>query len=151
MTAVLSFRPVHATDFESLLALRNEALHESLERLGRLDPERSRARFQESFAPELMRHILISERAIGFLTVRPDNEALLLEHLFIRPSEQGQGIGARVLQVVFAEARAAQADVRLAALRDSAANRFYVRHGFTRSHESEWDIHYVWRHSELAG
>ncbi len=142
----LSFRAVQAADFESLLALRTEALHESLARLGRLNPARSRARFQTSFSPELMRHILVGGVAVGFVTVRPAGNELLLEHLYIRPGQQGQGVGSAVLGVVLAEASAAQHDLRVDALRDSAANRFYVRHGFSQTGESEWDIHYIRRY-----
>jgi predicted N-acetyltransferase YhbS len=147
----LTLRAVQPADFEMLFALRSAALHDSLARLGRLNPERSRARFQASFSPNFMRHILLAEQAVGFVTVRPDNDALLLEHLFVRPGQQGQGIGAAVLGIVLAEARAAQLDLRVAALRGSDANRFYVRHGFVQADESEWDIHYVYRQAPALG
>lgn len=147
----LSLCAVQPGDFEALFALRSAALHESLARLGRLNPERSRARFQASFSPEFMRHILLAEQAVGFVTVRPEDDALLLEHLFIRPGQQGQGVGSAVLGMVLAEARATQLDLRVAALRGSDANRFYVRHGFVQIGESEWDIHYVWREAPALG
>jgi hypothetical protein len=41
----LSLTPAHAEDFEALLALRVTAMRESLERIGRFDPGRARARF----------------------------------------------------------------------------------------------------------
>lgn len=41
MKPAISFEPAQPSDFEALCALRLEALRESLERLGRYDPERS--------------------------------------------------------------------------------------------------------------
>ncbi|MEP7050759.1 MAG: GNAT family N-acetyltransferase [Pseudomonadota bacterium] len=98
-----------------------------------------------------MRHVLRAGQAVGFVTVRPDGDGLLLEHLFIRPGQQGQGVGSAVLAIVLAEASAAQQDLRVAALRGSDANRFYLRHGFEQASESEWDIHYVRRHAPELG
>lgn len=49
--------PVSAVDFDDMVALRIEALRESLERLGRFDPVRARERLAAGFAPEYMRHI----------------------------------------------------------------------------------------------
>jgi hypothetical protein len=48
---------VSAVDFDDMVALRIEALRESLERLGRFDPVRARERLAAGFAPEHMRHI----------------------------------------------------------------------------------------------
>ena len=49
--AVLSFAPVVWGDFEAMLAIRVEALRESLERLGRFDPTRARERLAAGFKP----------------------------------------------------------------------------------------------------
>ena len=43
--------PVAESDFESLAALRIEAMRESLEQLGRFDPERARERLRAGFEP----------------------------------------------------------------------------------------------------
>lgn len=48
---------VFSTDFDGMVAIRIEALRESLERLGRFDPVRARERLAAGFAPEHMRHI----------------------------------------------------------------------------------------------
>jgi len=49
--------PVALSDFDAMVAIRVEALRESLERLGRFDPVRARERLAAGFAPEHMRHI----------------------------------------------------------------------------------------------
>lgn len=56
---------------------------------------------------------------------------------------QGKGIGAAVLQDVFANADAQRMPIRLGALRGSDSNRFYQRYGFVKTNEAEWDIYYV--------
>jgi N-acetylglutamate synthase-like GNAT family acetyltransferase len=56
---------------------------------------------------------------------------------------QAKGIGAAVLESIFADADARSMPVRVGALRDSDSNRFYQRHGFVKVEETQWDIYYV--------
>jgi GNAT superfamily N-acetyltransferase len=143
LDSLLRFEPAQASDLESLVLTRIEAMRESLERLGRFDPARARERFASGFSPERTRHILWEGRRVGFLVVKPHPDHLLLDHLYIRPGEQGRGIGAEVLKTVFRDADALGIPVKVGALRDSDANRFYARHGFTVESESEWDVYYT--------
>jgi GNAT superfamily N-acetyltransferase len=140
--------PVFATDFDGMVAIRVAALRESLERLGRLDPVRARERLAAGFAPEHMRHIELDDERIGFITLRPDSgpvpSALHLDHLYIRPACQGHGIGAWALDWAKAQAVSQDCDITLSALKQSAANRFYLRHGFVQVAEAEFDLDYRW-------
>jgi len=131
------------TDFEELVALRIDAMRESLERIGRFDPIRARERFRSSFSAMHTRHVVADGRRLGFVVVKPANGQLLLDHLYIRPGNQGKGIGAAVLAQVFKEADALSLPMRVGALRGSDANRFYQRHGFEFLAEEEWDIYYL--------
>jgi GNAT superfamily N-acetyltransferase len=135
--------PATAQDLEPLVALRIEAMRESLERIGRFDPVRSRERFVSGFEPRHTWHIEVEGERVGFVVVKPMEHFLLLDHLYVRPAFQGQGLGAVVLQRVFQQADAAGLPVRLGALRGSESNRFYQRHGFRLVEESEWDLYYV--------
>jgi GNAT superfamily N-acetyltransferase len=139
----LRLEPAAASDLDYLVQLRIEAMRESLERIGRFDPARARERFVSGFSPERTRHILWEGRRVGFLTVKPHPDHLLLDHLYIRPGEQGRGIGGEALKSVFRDADALGIPVKVGALRDSDANRFYSRYGFTVESESEWDIFYA--------
>lgn len=141
----LTFGPVGAGEGEALAALRVEAMRPSLERVGRFDPDRARLRFLGAFSPECTREILASGIRVGFFVLRQDGHGLVLEHLYVRPSHQGRGIGAAVLRSVFAEADARGLDVRVGALKESDSNRFYVRHGFVMESSAEFDNHYVRR------
>jgi GNAT superfamily N-acetyltransferase len=139
----LRFEPVGQYDLENLVTIRIESMRESLERIGRFDPARARERFSSSFIPQQTRYIVADTERIGFLVTRPQPNWLLLDHLYIKPDWQNQGIGATVLEHVFAEAATLQLPVRVGALRDSDSNRFYIRHGFTLVESTEFDNYYV--------
>ena len=117
-------------------------MRESLERLGRFDAQRARDRFLAGFDPALTRHVVADGARVGFVVVRPQDDGLLLDHLYIVPSSQGRGIGAAVMADVLADAHARGLPVRVGALRESASNRFYERHGFVPVGHSAWDNHY---------
>ncbi|WGY72985.1 GNAT family N-acetyltransferase [Burkholderia cepacia] len=139
----LTFAPTTQSDAETLVAIRIAAMRDSLERIGRFDPQRARDRFLASFDPALCRFIEADGARAGFYVIRPNDDHWLLDHLYIVPAHQGKGIGAAVLREIFARADAQRMIVRVGALRGSASNRFYERHGFVRSDEAEWDIYYV--------
>lgn len=137
------YQPAQAQDFEALLALRIRAMRPSLERIGRFDPARARARFLSSFHPAATCKIMLGDACAGFYALRALPASLELDHLYIEPQQQRQGLGAAVLVHVFAQADAAGLPVHVGALRDSDANRFYRHHGFVQTGEGEWDIYYA--------
>lgn len=141
----MAFRFASASldDAEELVSIRIAAMRESLERLGRFSPERARERFLSSFEPTYTRFILVDEVRAGFVVVRPEEEGLLLDHLYVLPAFQGQGIGSKVLQTISEEADANGQAIRVGALKESGSNRFYLAHGFEKTHEGEWDNYYV--------
>jgi GNAT superfamily N-acetyltransferase len=142
LTPIISYEPAALDDLDALVALRIEAMRESLERIGRFDATRARARFTMGFDPACTRHIVANGQRVGFIVVKPEAEGLLLDHLYLRPRQQGQGIGGRVLADLLADADARRLPIHVGALRESASNAFYLRHGFHPIGESEWDIFY---------
>src|SRR6478735_3542842 len=94
----VTYCDVTVVDFEDVLKLRIAAMKESLERLGRFDPARARERLQKSFYPEHSQFILLDGRQAGFYTLRPVGDDLHLDHFYIDPSCQSQGIGSHVLR-----------------------------------------------------
>ena len=131
------------TDAESLVALRIDAMRESLENIGRFDSARVRERFLSTFEPQHTRHIDVDGERVGFVVVKPIDDALQLNHLYIHPRHQGRGIGSATLKHVFEKANASMQAIHVGALRGSASNRFYQRHGFVQVNEGEWDIYYL--------
>ncbi|WP_175750947.1 GNAT family N-acetyltransferase [Burkholderia anthina] len=136
----LTFSPTTQADADTLVAIRIAAMRDSLERIGRFDPQRARERFLASFDPALCRFVECDGVRAGFVLVRPTADHWLLDHLYIVPGQQGKGIGAAVLREIFSEADAQRMPVRVGALRGSESNRFYQRHGFVQTGEAEWDI-----------
>jgi ribosomal protein S18 acetylase RimI-like enzyme len=135
--------PVTAADFDLLADLRIAAMRESLERVGRFNPERARERLRSSFHPEHTCLIIFEEAKVGFYAARPSPEGLRLDHLYIHPDFQRRGIGGVVLKQILAGADQGAVPVLVGALKESASNRFYQRYGFAITSESEWDIYYV--------
>ncbi len=111
--------------------------------MGRFDPERARERLQNSFYPEHTQFIVLEGECIGFYTFRPLADGFHLDHLYIHPSSQSRGVGSFVMQHLIAQAEEKQMPIHLGALRESASNRFYQRHGFVKVREDAWDIYYV--------
>ncbi|MBT9595058.1 MAG: GNAT family N-acetyltransferase [Vitreoscilla sp.] len=139
----LALTPAGDADFESLLALRLAAMRESLEKLGRFDPQRARERLSRGYLPAYTRHILNRGELVGFVVLVPRENDWLLDHLYVHPSAQGEGIGSWVLGQVLKEADAQHMPVSVTALKHSDANRFYLRHGFVLQAEGEWDLYYL--------
>lgn len=142
MRATVSYEPATLADLDALVALRIEAMRESLERIGRFDPKRARERFAAGFEPACTRHVLVDGQRVGFVVVKQQADGLLLDHLYLRPDAQGRGVGGQVLREVLADADARRLPLHVGALRESAANGFYARHGFQQVGEAEWDIYY---------
>ena len=134
--------PTHG-DADALVHIRIEAMRESLERIGRFDPQRARDRFLSSFEPAFCRLIVVEDERVGFVQMKPDGHCLVLEHLYIAPDHQGKGIGSAVLEAIFSDADSQSLSIKVGALRNSDSNDFYQRHGFLKTEEAEWDIYYV--------
>ena len=141
--APINLVPVQQSDLDNLVAIRIEAMRESLERVGRFDPVRARERFVSGFEARNTRYIEVSGERVGFVVVKQHHNELLLDHLYVKPSTQGSGIGSAVLTEIFKEADAAALPLKVGALKESASNRFYTRHGFQFIESSEFDNYYV--------
>jgi ribosomal protein S18 acetylase RimI-like enzyme len=137
--------PAHG---EELADIRARAMKESLEAVGRFDPERVRRRFLDGFEPLCTRAIVASGERVGFLVVRHVENHLLLDHLYIEPRVQGTGLGSAVLRTVIAEARKAKKALRLGVLKQGQVNVFYKKHGFELERVEEWDNYYVLPYSD---
>ena len=139
----ISLEPAVQTDFETLVAIRIEAMRESLERIGRFDPSRARERFLAGFSPEHTKHIVVAGKRVGYVVAKPQEHHLLLDHLYVKPEHQRLGIGAQALQAVFSQAESLRKPVKVGALRESESNKFYARHGFQLVEQGEFDNYYV--------
>ncbi|TWU48946.1 Transglutaminase-like superfamily protein [Rubripirellula tenax] len=141
--SLIEYASVTEEDLDKLATIRVEAMRESLEKVGRFDPQRARDRLRNSFHCEYTTAIIIAGQRVGFYTLRAGDDRLHLDHFYILPEFQLRGIGSAVMQRIKAVASRKQWSIRLGALRESPSHRFYQRHGFTKVSEDDWDIYYV--------
>ncbi|MCM1945193.1 GNAT family N-acetyltransferase [Streptomyces sp. G2] len=137
-------RPGRPEDVEAIADLRAVVMRADLERLGRYDEHRVRQRLRDGFSPAHTSVIETPDHALaGCVTLRPDGDALHLEHFLLRPALQGRGLGTAVLRHLLAGADQRSAPVRLEVLRGSPARRLYEREGFVREAEDAVDVFMV--------
>jgi GNAT superfamily N-acetyltransferase len=88
---------------------------------------------------------------MGFITFCPG----AVEHLYVHPAHQGQGLGTALLRLAMRE----NTELKLWAFqRNSNARRFYEKHGFIAdrmtegmgNEEREPDMRYVWKQNGKA-
>jgi GNAT superfamily N-acetyltransferase len=141
--AELSFHIADEADATRLADLRVRAMRESLERMGRFNESRARQRLLSDFTANRTTLLKVDGALAGFYVLREAANGWLLQHLYVEPRFQSQGIGARVLRRIFDGADHQRRTVRVGALKGSASNQFYRRHGFVEVRHTEFDIDYV--------
>ncbi len=131
------FRPATGADFEALLDLSIRVMRPHLERVGRWDPARRRARMEAAFAGGGMWVIEDDGLPIGCIGLEPGAEAVDLHSLYLEPDRQGRGLGAAV--VAQALARHPGRRFAIEVLKKSPARRFWERQGFVLVGEQPFD------------
>ncbi|GGW56626.1 GNAT superfamily N-acetyltransferase [Streptomyces albaduncus] len=79
----------------------------------------------------------------GCVALRPAGDSHWLEHFYLAPERQGDGIGSGVLRALLERCDRAGAAVRSNVLRGSPARRLCERHGFTVEAEDPVDVFMV--------
>jgi ribosomal protein S18 acetylase RimI-like enzyme len=145
MVDVMEIRNAKNDDFEKLVDIRIRAMKPSLEKVGRFDKTRATERFRKSFIPEQTILVVENEKIQGFYIITLENKRLFLNHLYIDPEFQGNGIGRKLLEQVMDIARESGKSIELEALKESRSNSFYCTNGFIKIGESEFDNLYRWK------
>ena len=97
---------------------------------GSFDVEANRKAIDERIAAGTLEVIRFAGEDIGVLRVERHDGHIQLDQLFILPSHQNRGIGARIVRELIREAREAKKPLRLRVLEVNPARRFYEREGF---------------------
>lgn len=142
MPPAWSLRQSLPSDAAWIAELRAQVMRADLERLGRWDPVRVRQRFLSGFHPAHTFVIDVGASAAGVIAVRPEAEEQWIEHFYLAPEYQGQGLGSAVLRYVMAAQRDHR-PFRLNVLQGSPARRLYERNGFVHEHEDPIDVFLV--------
>lgn len=129
-------------DGYKLAEIRAAAMKPSLVALGRFDENRVRSRFLETFTPSDTKKIIDGNELLGFYVIRDKGDHIYLDHLYLAPSHQNKKLGKTIVERIVKEAHQRNLPVRLGALRGSRSNDFYLRNGFVKTHEDEFDIFY---------
>ena len=114
----------------------------SLIAIDRYDPERAAARFTSRYDPANTTCIVVSGKTVGFYVLIAFNDHLLLDHFYIQPEAQGNGIGTSIIKTIKKISSSNKKPLKLSALRGSESNAFYKRNSFVETHQTEFDIHY---------
>jgi len=132
MTLRIRLRLANTADAPALTTL----MHRSKGSWGYSDAQMALIREHDAVTPEQIatQHVLVADldgRPVAYLAVeKEDDRSLLVDHLFVAPEVQGQGIGKLLL--ARAEDQARQLGLsRLCLKSDVHAGSFYERHGFT--------------------
>ncbi|EPJ45734.1 MAG: hypothetical protein OFPI_35950 [Osedax symbiont Rs2] len=139
--------PVDESDLEALVELRIKAMQPSLEAVGRFDRLRARERFVSNFVACDTQKVIRDQKLLGFYVLQLKSDHLWLDHLYIDPAYQGSGLGEQLLDKLKQQARAVNWPLRLGALKESRANRFYLKNDFVQIETQQWDNIYQWTDS----
>ncbi len=133
----IGFRPAAEADFEYVLDLSIRTMREHLERNGRFDPARRRARMRQHMDAGSLHLIERDGAVLGCLGLTERGAAMELHSVFLEPGLQGRGLGAEV----FAALRAAHPGRPwwIEVLKGSPARRFWERQGFVLTGEAPFD------------
>lgn len=145
MNPSFALRPVEEGDFEPLLDLSIRVLREDLDRVGRFDPDRRRARMRAGFEPATFSAIEVDGALAGCIAVVPEPDHVEIHSFYLEPSLQGRGLGGAVVAAVLA----LHPDVpaRIEVLKGSRVLEFWKKQGFAVVGEQPFD----WRCERPAG
>jgi GNAT superfamily N-acetyltransferase len=132
-------RPAVDEDIPFLLELRRQTMTEHQLASGADASERER-HDRVLYRFECAQIIEQGNVPIGTLKLSRDGLDWHLVQIQLTPALQSQGIGARLIEGVIAEARAAGASLRLNVLRTNPARRLYERLGFRVAGEGAHDF-----------
>lgn len=137
MSAAFALRPVGEGDFEPLLDLSIRVLRADLERVGRFDPGRRRARMRAGFDPAALSAVEVGGRLAGCIAAVPADDHIEIHSFYLDAALQGRGLGSAVLAAVLAAHPALP--VRIEVLKGSHVLEFWKKQGFRVVAEQPYD------------
>lgn len=130
-------------DLDQLVKIRIAAMRESLEKIGRFDAARARARLTQDFQTKNTNCLIYKTNIIGFIISKQENEEIVINHLYVLPEFQNRGIGQFVLDKIIEQGKKERRNIRLMTLKESRANNFYLKNGFKYLSSIEFDNIYI--------
>jgi GNAT superfamily N-acetyltransferase len=127
----IDFRTALAADADFVFRVVETTMRDYNEKQwGAFDVEGNKRVIGERIAAGTFEVIRFEGADIGVLRVERHDGHIQLDQLFILPSHQNRGIGARIVRELVREAREAGKPLRLRVLEVNPARKFYEREGF---------------------
>jgi GNAT superfamily N-acetyltransferase len=146
MSDQLALRPARPQDFAFCERLYFECMGWIIQAL-KLDIARHSEGFTRQWRLAEIRVITLAGEDVGWLQTALADDAIFLGQFYLDGRFQRQGIGSRVMHVLFEEATHGQKAITLGVVKINPARRFYERLGFRVTHE---DQHKVYMRREPA-
>ncbi|MFN7881843.1 MAG: GNAT family N-acetyltransferase [bacterium] len=127
-----SLRQAGKDDLALTYSITEDAMRPYVEATwGKWDEEDQLEKHRANYTPETCRIVVQDGRPVGLLAVEQEPEFLWLVKLYLLSAARNRGLGSSLLAQVVHEATAVAKPIRLRVLRaNTAAQRFYLRHGF---------------------
>ncbi|MCC9661941.1 MULTISPECIES: GNAT family N-acetyltransferase [Pseudoalteromonas] len=137
---MIKFIKATVLDKPYLLTLRLNTMVEHLEKQGLfLSLEQHQARVAEHFEHS---HLVFAEaQCVGLAKFTREQDHINLLQLQIEPTEQGKGLGTKVLHALKNEANV----INLTVLKANPAYGLYQRAGFKTIGEDDYEFHMQWQ------
>lgn len=143
---ILKYKKIDRNIFDELLDIRVRVMKESLIKVGRFNEERAKVRLINTFNPETCYVLSHDNRIEGFFLFSLESDFIKLDHLYIDLDLQGKGLGFMALNFVKEIAKTYKLPIKLFALKDSRANDFYLKNGFLKIGQVEFDNIYEFKY-----
>lgn len=139
----ISLRPAVASDAPFAYRVEDDAMRSYAEQTwGRWNPGQDPDGFVKAFAVAGHSVIEVDRQAAGILAIEEHPTYVFLGKLYLLASYRNAGVGAQVLGLVLASARAKKQAVKLRVLAVNArARAFYASHGFKVEKENSEHVY----------
>ena len=140
MDAQVELRRAGVPDADDLKRIVRAAYQKYVARIGR-EPAPMLADYTRVVSEARVWIAELAGRPVGLLVTRPQADHLLVENIAVAPTEQGRGVGARLLERAELDAVEAQrSEIRLYTNEAMTENlAYYARHGYVELHRATED------------
>ena len=144
----LELRPANESDRQFVEDVYFQTQRWLIERyFGWRGDEAEKAKFSEFYEPDETSIIILNGEAVGWLAVHRTSSGFDLEHMYIDPSHQSQGIGTFVIQELIREAGEGGVPFRVRTAKVNPARRLYERLGFVPKNDDEYKVYMEYENS----
>jgi ribosomal protein S18 acetylase RimI-like enzyme len=148
-SAPIALRDAVPEDREFLWWLHNETMREQIERTWRWDGAWQRQQFDLGFETMAIQIIEVAGHRVGCLSIRRSADAIYGDVMEIVPEFQNEGIGTRVLHMLFEECDRSCLPMQISVLKTNPARELYERLGFHYTGEAA--TYYIMRRESRDG